>query len=176
VNPVSALRKLDHSLSRKATSLRSRRLDETFIPLSRAADRSLLWLGIAALMAVAGGRFGRRAALRGVVSLGLTSALVNGPLKMIARRGRPEPDRGLTRPLHRSPRTASFPSGHAASAFAFAAASAFALAPASAFAFADALAAAFALAAASAFAFASPLSFALFFPPDSATWLESICP
>jgi diacylglycerol kinase family enzyme/membrane-associated phospholipid phosphatase len=120
VNPLSALRKLDHSLSRKATSLRSRRLDETLIPLSRAADHSLLWLGIAALMAVAGGRFGRRAALRGVLSLGLTSALVNGPLKMIARRGRPEPDRGLTTPLHRTPRTASFPSGHAASAFAFA--------------------------------------------------------
>jgi undecaprenyl-diphosphatase len=112
--------KLDHSLSRKATSLRSRRLDNTLIPLSRAADRSVLWLGIAGLMAVAGGRFGRRAALRGILSLGLTSAIVNGPMKMITRRRRPEPNRWLTRPLHRTPRSASFPSGHTASAFAFA--------------------------------------------------------
>jgi undecaprenyl-diphosphatase len=96
------------------------RLERTLVPLGRAADRSRLWLGVAAVLAAAGGRFGRRAALRGVLSIGLASALVNGPLKMVVRRRRPELSRQLGRTLHRTPTTASFPSGHSASAFAFA--------------------------------------------------------
>ena len=40
-------------------------LDGQFRRLSKAADRSVLWLGIAAAMAVGGGTKGRRAAGRG---------------------------------------------------------------------------------------------------------------
>ena len=84
--------------------------------VSEAASYSKLWLAVAAFMAVAAGERGRRAAADGVFAIGVTSALVNGPLKLVFRRQRPP----LRRRLRRYPRTSSFPSGHAASAFAFA--------------------------------------------------------
>jgi undecaprenyl-diphosphatase len=61
---------------------------------------------------------GRRAAERGLLAIAVTSAIVNGPLKLIFRRARPSSQT----PLIPLPRTTSFPSGHAASAFAFASA------------------------------------------------------
>lgn len=106
----------------RASAAHSAVLDRTLIPLSNAANNSRLWLALAAGLGVAGGRFGRRAALRGVVAIGLTSALVNGPLKQLARRGRPVP--ATVSLLRRVPVTTSFPSGHAASAAAFAMAAA----------------------------------------------------
>jgi membrane-associated phospholipid phosphatase len=97
-------------------------LDVPVRRLSHAADHSKLWLAIAAVVAVAGGRRGRRAALEGVVAIGVTSATVNLGVKSIARRRRPErhatalfADRHVDMPA-----STSFPSGHAASAFAFA--------------------------------------------------------
>jgi membrane-associated phospholipid phosphatase len=97
-------------------------LDVPVRRLSGAADKSRLWLGIAVVVAVAGGRRGRRAALEGVVAIGVTSAAVNIGVKPIARRGRPERAQpALFEDRHVAmPRSASFPSGHAASAFAFA--------------------------------------------------------
>ena len=90
--------------------------------LSRAADHSKLWIGAAALLAATGGARGRRAAASGIASLGVTSAIVNIGLKPLGRRNRP--DRvGAAVPLTRHvsmPRSTSFPSGHSASAFAFA--------------------------------------------------------
>jgi undecaprenyl-diphosphatase len=97
-------------------------LDMPVRRLSGAADRSKLWLAIAAVVAVAGGHRGRRAALEGVVAIAVTSATVNLGVKPIARRGRPEraqPARFEDRHVP-MPGSASFPSGHAASAFAFA--------------------------------------------------------
>jgi undecaprenyl-diphosphatase len=76
----------------------------------------VLWLSLGAAGALFGGNRGRRAAGHGVAALAVTSALVNGPLKLTVGRRRPAPRRRLR---HR-PRTSSFPSGHAASAFAFA--------------------------------------------------------
>src|SRR5438132_3766614 len=62
----------------------------------------------------------QRAALRGIVSIAITSTLVNLPLKYLARRDRPPIGRA-DRPLPISlPGSFSFPSGHSASAFAFA--------------------------------------------------------
>jgi membrane-associated phospholipid phosphatase len=90
--------------------------------LSAAADKSKLWLGIAAAVALAGGKRGRRAALEGVVAIGVSSATINLGVKPVARRRRPD----RVRPAlfeHRHvpmPGSTSFPSGHAASAFAFA--------------------------------------------------------
>lgn len=96
-------------------------LDEPIRRLSNAANNSRLWLGIAAALAVFGGRRGRRAALEGAVAIGVTSATVNLLAKSIA--ARPRPDRGDldTFPSRAIPMPASssFPSGHAASAFAF---------------------------------------------------------
>ena len=97
-------------------------LDEPARRLSQAANFSRIWLAIAAGLAVFGGPDGRRAALRGVVAVGVTSATVNLGAKSL--RPRPRPDRaGAHVPASRQvamPTSASFPSGHSASAFAFA--------------------------------------------------------
>jgi len=80
-----------------------------------------LWLGIAAVIALLGGERGRKAALEGVVAIGVTSASVNLLAKSIAARPRPdreELERFATRDVE-MPSSSSFPSGHAASAFAF---------------------------------------------------------
>ncbi|MFE3228997.1 phosphatase PAP2 family protein [Nocardia sp. NPDC059228] len=97
-------------------------LDDAFRRLSQAANYSRLWLGIAAAIATLGGRHGRQVALEGVLAIGATSATVNLGIKPFAHRRRPErprPDTFEAR-LVPMPESASFPSGHAASAFAFA--------------------------------------------------------
>ena len=89
--------------------------------LSRAADHGVLWMGTAAALATLGGRSGRRAALRGAGSLALASVLANVAAKHLTRRPRPLLDQvPLVRQLVRQPFTTSFPSGHSASAAAFA--------------------------------------------------------
>ncbi|MYS53991.1 phosphatase PAP2 family protein, partial [Streptomyces sp. SID6013] len=63
----------------------------------------------------------RRAAARGLASLGLASLTINTLGKRSVRRPRPVLDPvPLVRQLKRQPITTSFPSGHAASAAAFA--------------------------------------------------------
>ena len=99
-------------------------LDAAMRQLSSAADRSLAWVAVAGVLAVTRGPTGRRAAADGLASVGVTSAVVNGLVKPAARRRRPDRDvHGV--PLVRHvpmPASRSFPSGHAASAFAFASA------------------------------------------------------
>jgi membrane-associated phospholipid phosphatase len=97
-------------------------LDVAFRQLSKAANYSRLWLGISAVMAVLGGRRGRRVALEGVVTIGVTSATVNLGVKPLAHRARPDrPDPApFEARLVPMPESTSFPSGHSASAFAFA--------------------------------------------------------
>ena len=97
-------------------------LDRPIRGLSRAADRSRLWLGIAVAMAAVGGRGGRRAAGAGLVALAVDSAVVNIGFKLAARRRRPDRDSARVPALRQvpMPHSASFPSGHAASGFAFA--------------------------------------------------------
>ena len=90
--------------------------------LSRAADHSRLWLGCSALLAVCGGKRGRRAAENGLASIALTSAVVNLVLKRLGNRRRPE-RKMYDVPIARQvtmPHSTSWPSGHSASAFAFA--------------------------------------------------------
>jgi len=99
-------------------------LDEPLRRLSNAANNSGLWLAVAAGLGVAGGRAGRRAAVRGTVAIGVTSALVNLAVKSAWARQRPD-RAGAGVPVWRNvrmPASTSFPSGHAASGFAFAAA------------------------------------------------------
>ena len=94
-------------------------LDEPLRRLSTAANKSALWVAIAAVLAAVGGPRGRRAALGGVASIVVSSAVVNLPLKALSTRQRP--DRVGVRPRHvRMPTSSSFPSGHSASGFAFA--------------------------------------------------------
>ena len=65
-------------------------LDRPFRGLSNAANYSRLWLGIAAVIALTGGERGRRAALEGVLAIGVTSATINLGVKPLARRRRPD--------------------------------------------------------------------------------------
>lgn len=117
---LAALDAFDRRLFDRLTRQERRAADRALKLLSDSANRSVFWLAIAALIAIAGGRPGRRAALRGVVSIAITSILVNLPLKYLARRDRPPRRRG-DRPLQVGmPDSFSFPSGHSASAFAFA--------------------------------------------------------
>jgi membrane-associated phospholipid phosphatase len=76
----------------------------------------------AQVVALVGGPRGRRAAVEAVASIGLASAVSNIALKTLAPRRRPEPPGGQPVPsrLVRRPTSSSFPSGHSASAFAFA--------------------------------------------------------
>ncbi|MFE0426787.1 bifunctional phosphatase PAP2/diacylglycerol kinase family protein [Streptomyces sp. NPDC058953] len=90
--------------------------------LSRAADHGALWFATAAGIALAGrDARARRAAARGVASLAVASAVINTVGKRSIRRTRPILDAvPPVRRLRRQPFTSSFPSGHAASAAAFA--------------------------------------------------------
>jgi undecaprenyl-diphosphatase len=85
--------------------------------LSNLADRGLLWMAICAVLALRRGPT-RRAAARAVASMAIASTAVNVVAKPAFGRRRPAtfPSRRLRRP----PVTASFPSGHSASAAAVA--------------------------------------------------------
>ncbi|MFG2312311.1 bifunctional phosphatase PAP2/diacylglycerol kinase family protein [Streptomyces sp. NPDC048566] len=89
--------------------------------LSRGANHGLLWFATAAVVAASRTPRARRAATRGVASLALASAVINTVGKRSVRRSRPALDPvPAVRRLKRQPITTSFPSGHAASAAAFA--------------------------------------------------------
>src|SRR5208283_3802976 len=89
--------------------------------LTRAADHAKLWLAIAAAMTMSGNRSARHGAGRGVASLAVTSLVTNQLAKRIWRRQRPPYGLvPLVRRLQKYPKSHSLPSGHAASAAAFA--------------------------------------------------------
>jgi membrane-associated phospholipid phosphatase len=116
-----AAARLDQELFERAARRPSPLLDLTLPRLSRAADYGVLWMAVAGGLALAGGSRGRRAAGAGLVALGITSALANQLGKRSFSRRRPLLDSvPLGRRARRVPISASFPSGHAASAAAFA--------------------------------------------------------
>jgi diacylglycerol kinase family enzyme/membrane-associated phospholipid phosphatase len=115
------VRRADLTLYRRVATTQWPVIGPLLPPLSRSANRSRLWVVLAAFIALTGGRSGRRAALRGLLSIGATSAMTNLPAKLLA--GRQRPDLSVVpevRRLRRVPTSTSFPSGHAASAAAFA--------------------------------------------------------
>ncbi|EGD22063.1 bifunctional phosphatase PAP2/diacylglycerol kinase family protein [Prescottella equi] len=106
---------------RLSADLPPSRLDGGLRTLSNAANHSVLWMGVAAGMGLAGGR-ARRAAVRGVLAVAGASAVSNAVLKPVFPRRRPPagtPEFTVRRGLP-APRSSSFPSGHSASAAAFA--------------------------------------------------------
>jgi len=113
---------LDRAVYKAIATTATPELDGQFRRLSKVADHSVLWLGIGSVIAVTGGEDGRRAAIESMLAVGATSAVVNLGIKPVARRRRParaEPAQFEARVVP-MPESASFPSGHAASAFAFA--------------------------------------------------------
>ena len=122
---------LDQRLLAAAARTSSPTADRALTLVSTAADHGRLWLAIAAVL-TATGRVAPAAPPRGgLLGLGVASTLVNGPLKFVWRRDRPPLEvLGTRGPLLPLPRTFSFPSGHAASAAAFATGVSAALPPA----------------------------------------------
>jgi undecaprenyl-diphosphatase len=119
---VTELENLDIAVYAAVAEVPTPTLDERFRQLALLADHSKLWLGIAGTTALLGGRRGRQAALDGVVAIGITSFIINQPLKRLLHRSRPDRElHGVLTDRHVPlPTSTSFPSGHSASAFAFA--------------------------------------------------------
>jgi diacylglycerol kinase family enzyme/membrane-associated phospholipid phosphatase len=89
--------------------------------LSRASDHSILWFAVATGLAGTRQTRLRRAALRGVIGIGIASPIVNLVGKQAFRRKRPIIDMvPHIRVRWRIPTSPAFPSGHSASAAAFA--------------------------------------------------------
>jgi diacylglycerol kinase family enzyme/membrane-associated phospholipid phosphatase len=95
-------------------------LDHALPRLSRAADHSKLWIAAAAALGASNNKWARRAALRGLGGIVIASATTNVLAKGLTGRSRPVLDIPVVRQLLRAPVTSSFPSGHSASAAAFA--------------------------------------------------------
>jgi membrane-associated phospholipid phosphatase len=121
VSLLGSLREVDLALFKRLADAHNPVLDRLMPALSRAADHSVLWLATAGLMAVAGRPGWRRTAARALAATWTASLLTNGLAKtVIARRRPPMADIPAARRVLRAPVTTSFPSGHSASAAAFA--------------------------------------------------------
>jgi membrane-associated phospholipid phosphatase len=113
---------IDRAVYRAIADTPTPTLDAPLRRLTNLASHSKLSLAIAGAMFGLGGPIGRRAAVTGVIAVGVTSTVVNLPMKFAARRARPDRDTAGVPAQRRvpMPETTSFPSGHSASAFAFA--------------------------------------------------------
>lgn len=110
---------VDETLFERLAAMDSPTMDRVMLPLTRAADHSLLWLAVAGAMVVTGHPRAVPTAGQAVATLGVTSFLANQVAKRMAFRKRPP--RNLVPARRRTPAkdSSSFPSGHAASAVAF---------------------------------------------------------
>jgi diacylglycerol kinase family enzyme/membrane-associated phospholipid phosphatase len=96
-------------------------LDKVMPSLTRAADHSKIWLVIAAALAASRDPRATRGAARGVATLAVTSLMTNQVAKRLWKRPRPSRTSvPLPRRIRHFPTSNSLPSGHAASAAAFA--------------------------------------------------------
>lgn len=113
----SAVDRLDAAVDRVFDRhLRGRpAIDRVFYSASALGDYSLIWLLLGAARGLRSDR-DTDAAIRLGVCLGIESAVVNQGIKRLVPRNRPVPR--IPRPLRlRTPRTTSFPSGHASAGF-----------------------------------------------------------
>ena len=86
--------------------------DRLFYTASEAANFSKIWHGLSIARAIA--LRDPRGAIATSAALGIEAALVNGPIKSLFERERPQVE---DRPMKlRKPKTSSFPSGHASAA------------------------------------------------------------
>jgi undecaprenyl-diphosphatase len=112
----------DRALYRSVARLPTPRLDEPLRRVSDFANFSKPWLLAAGALALLGGSRGRGAAVAGLAAVGTASLVVNQPMKRLGESRRPDRE-ALGVPENRwvrMPSSGSFPSGHSASAAAFA--------------------------------------------------------
>src|SRR6478735_7777012 len=114
------LSKFDRKLVRAVSNLPGGGHDDFFRRLSAAANKGKLWFGVAGAMALVPGKT-RRAAVHGLIAQGVASAVTNVVFKTLLPRRRPLPEHlPVFRFVHPQPTSSSMPSGHSASAVAFA--------------------------------------------------------
>jgi membrane-associated phospholipid phosphatase len=120
---VSAeVQSIDSAVYAAVAATRTPRLDGAMSRLSTAANYSRLSIASSIVLSLAAGSKGRRAAAFGLASVASTSAVANLLVKPFGRRQRPDRD-SEDIPAERQirmPTSRSFPSGHTASAVAFA--------------------------------------------------------
>ena len=111
---------VDAVLVRRSGQLPPTPADTFFRRLGRVADHSKLWFAIAALLSLRKGAT-RRAGLRGLAAIGGASFSASLVAKRLFPRRRPAAELlPVPRRMTRRPKSSSFPSGHSASAVAFA--------------------------------------------------------
>lgn len=113
---LKAIDRFDQRVDGAFDRLRGHRsIDRLFYGASAIGDHGMLWVMLGALRGLRGEHHWR-AAVRVGVGVGIESIVVNAGVKSLFRRTRPVVN--VPRPLPlRIPRTSSFPSGHATSAF-----------------------------------------------------------
>lgn len=120
---LGQLEALDTAVYRAVATSPTPAIDRHVQRISDAANYSKVWFGVAGALALFGGSRGRRAAVDGLVAIGIASFVTNRVVKPVAVRGRPERAADVVADrVVRMPTSRSFPSGHTASAFAFASA------------------------------------------------------
>ncbi|WP_296375483.1 MULTISPECIES: phosphatase PAP2 family protein [unclassified Pseudonocardia] len=119
-NSTDRVGNTDRAISRAISRWHPSHVDTAMKSLSNSANHSLLWFGVATLLAARRGTT-RKAAMRGLLSIGLASAAANAGLKPLLPRRRPAASElPAYQKIANPPSSSSFPSGHAASAAAFA--------------------------------------------------------
>jgi membrane-associated phospholipid phosphatase len=118
--PRRRIAALDRAAMRWVAGVNSPVLDRVMPALSEMANHGMLWLALGGCLQATGNRRAGRAARRGLASLAAASATANIIGKGLASRRRPDAEVPAARRLAHAPWTSSFPSGHAASAAAFA--------------------------------------------------------
>ncbi|MFC6882841.1 MULTISPECIES: bifunctional phosphatase PAP2/diacylglycerol kinase family protein [Actinomadura] len=119
--PLRRLGRLDRRAFDRVAAARLPGLEYVLPRLSRLADHGVLWFGTAMAMGASPQARPRRAALRGAIAIAVASPVVNIVGKQAFRRKRPVVD--LVPPIRirwTLPTSHAFPSGHSASAAAFA--------------------------------------------------------
>ena len=113
-----AVKDFDVAVDRRVDRVRGHKaIDRLMYGASELGDWSLIWHLIGAGQGLLPGR-DPMSAVRLSAVLGVESALVNGGIKSLFRRHRPVWESDVARPHRlRTPRSTSFPSGHASSAF-----------------------------------------------------------
>ena len=113
------VQEVDQAVSRWIGQQSPTPLDVVIKGLSTAANHSMLWLVIGAVLAAKKGAT-RRGAMRGLLAIAATSFTANVGLKPALPRRRPPADGSPAYSVYANrPTSSSFPSGHAASAAAF---------------------------------------------------------
>ena len=120
VRALSVLGRIDRACYGAVARIPPSQLDVPLRQLAKFADFSKPWFVVATLLALFGGHRGRRAAITGIAAIGVTSFAVNQPMKLGSARARPDRAGVPQERWVSMPESTSFPSGHSASAAAFA--------------------------------------------------------